>query len=147
MVLFLYTSWSLHRSHGTGRMRAFGSQGHAPSALSPCLSALHSEWRRVAGLLFRQTVQLLRAEGPWGREVAGHPGGIQSWGSSTSASGGVGWGGVEFWGLAALSLFLVCFLETILDNLQPSCSVTLIYYIFIQQTHYEKNTHMLGVTT
>lgn len=45
---------------------------------------------------------------------------------------------VEFCGLAALSLLLVCFLETILDDLQPFCSVTLICYISIQQTHYEK---------
>lgn len=27
MVLFVYTSWSLHRSPGTGRMKVLGPQG------------------------------------------------------------------------------------------------------------------------
>lgn len=144
MVLFLYTSWSLHRSHGTGRMRAFGSQGHAPSALSPCLSALHSETQKSSWAPVQTNSAAAEGRGTLGQG--------SGWPSRRHSVLGVfyfccGWGGVEFWGLAALSLFLVCFLETILDNLQPSCSVTLIYYIFIQQTHYEKDTHMLGVTT
>lgn len=144
MVLFLYTSWSPHRLHGTGRMRAFGSQGHAPSALSPCLSVFiqkqMSGRRRVAGLLFRQTVQLLRAEGPWGQGSGWLSRRHSVLGDFYFCFGwGVVWCGVvEFCGLAALSLLLVCFLETILDDLQPFCSVTLICYISIQQTHYEK---------